>query len=194
MKNQKGFVLPILIIVSLLILAVVAYFFSPKSISVKLPNSSPTVSFEPTTNWKTYTNGKYGFSFSYPKELQYIYEGVPGGDGSQPVVLFNVQLQNFDGTKSKSKSDTSFQFTVLVKKALHKTLDEDIPSNVPEKSKSLVVIDGRESIKVIDDAYANWPTIWTKDGDYIYLLQLSNSGTINEKWFDQIISTFKFVE
>ncbi len=43
MRNQKGFVLPILIIVSLLILVVVAYFFSPKSIgslNVKKPNSS----------------------------------------------------------------------------------------------------------------------------------------------------------
>lgn len=37
MQNQKGFILPILIIISLLILAVVAYFFSPKSISFQVP-------------------------------------------------------------------------------------------------------------------------------------------------------------
>ena len=45
MKNQKGFVLPILIIIALLILAAIAYFFSPKSIgslNVNMPAVSPT--------------------------------------------------------------------------------------------------------------------------------------------------------
>jgi hypothetical protein len=37
MKNQKGFISPILIIISLLILALVAYFFSLKSISFQVP-------------------------------------------------------------------------------------------------------------------------------------------------------------
>lgn len=34
------------------------------------PSSSPSVSTtaDPTANWKTYTNTKYGFSFKYPKD------------------------------------------------------------------------------------------------------------------------------
>lgn len=64
MHNQKGFVLPILIIVSLLILAVVAYFFSPKqisSVSVKTPTNLPKANTLPThtpdpaiANWKVF--------------------------------------------------------------------------------------------------------------------------------------------
>lgn len=49
MQNQKGFILPILIIISLLILAVVAYFFSPKSISMPVPTDLPTAYVYPTT-------------------------------------------------------------------------------------------------------------------------------------------------
>ncbi len=52
MNNQKGYIIPVLIIIALIILGVVAYFLSPKSISsinVKMPVTPPvaTVSKSP---------------------------------------------------------------------------------------------------------------------------------------------------
>lgn len=63
MKSQKGFVIPVAIIILLLILAVFAYLFSPKSLSsinVKSPISSPksiksTPPTDPATkDWKNF--------------------------------------------------------------------------------------------------------------------------------------------
>ncbi len=68
-KTNKGFILPVLIIIGVLVLGIVAYFFSPKSISslnVKMPTVSPIASSDPTLNWKTYFNKDYGFEFQYP--------------------------------------------------------------------------------------------------------------------------------
>lgn len=72
MKKQKGFIIPIVIILALVILAVIVYFFSPKSIStisVKIPSSSPVASLDPTTNWKIYNNTDFKFTFKYPEQL-----------------------------------------------------------------------------------------------------------------------------
>ncbi len=78
MHNQKGFVLPILIIVSLLILVVVAYFFSAKSISLKLPTSSPITSTDSIENWKTYRNPENKFELKYPSDWFEISEKDKG--------------------------------------------------------------------------------------------------------------------
>lgn len=96
MNKQKGFT-NILLIVFVVVLAGVAGYFALKNRSVTptpipfvdeqpTPSQSPTLSFKPTTtiastplqpsptpirettNWKTYTNTKYGFGVNIPKE------------------------------------------------------------------------------------------------------------------------------
>jgi hypothetical protein len=173
MHNQKGFVLLILIIVSLLILAIVAYFFSPKSISVKLPNSSPTVSFEPTTNWKTYTNTDFGFQ--YPQNLIIKNQDsnfignikkivISNSDGS----VFAEFLYNLDLNSSmlEYKQIQSIN-NIIVFEAVH-------PNGYPDSPTPFLVKDLRNSKLRVQFVFYNY------------------SETINLQ--NQILSTFKFVE
>lgn len=164
------------------------------SYQTSIASPTPTATTDPTANWKTYKSKEFNFNFQYPSELSFIYDGVPGKDEGKPFVLFHVNVQNFDGTKSKAKSNSDFQFSLDVERDRYKTLDEYIPSNISQSSKSKIIIDNNEAIKVVDDAYANWPTIWTRSGSYVYIIQMSNSGKENEKYFDQILSTFKFLD
>jgi hypothetical protein len=73
MKNKKissGFA-PIIILV-LIVLVVVDYFgyknnwFKPQTLVENSP--SPTATVVSTSDWKTYTNTKYGFEFQYPSD------------------------------------------------------------------------------------------------------------------------------
>ncbi len=84
--KQRGFS-AILILVGVLIMAAVAggaYYFGRQTVSNPQPQNPVVVSQTPqptsvsqatpipspdqTTNWKTYTNTKYGYSFKYPPE------------------------------------------------------------------------------------------------------------------------------
>lgn len=91
MKNQKGFILPIIIIISLLILAVVAYFFSPNTINIKLPDTSSVTTADSTTNWKTYQDPDYNFSFAYPNNWTVGLSKVGG----------ELVTANFENTKKE---------------------------------------------------------------------------------------------
>lgn len=68
--KQKGFA-PIIILV-LIALAVVGYFgyknYWPKSQTPVITSPLPTVTADPTVNWKAYTNNKYQFEFKYPSD------------------------------------------------------------------------------------------------------------------------------
>lgn len=86
MKNQKGFtihhsesgfaaVLIMLILVGMVAIVGASYFFGVNKIGENIATPTPNISPSPIagqattgdmTNWKTYTNTKYGFSFKYP--------------------------------------------------------------------------------------------------------------------------------
>lgn len=191
------------LVLLVLLLATATGFLSYRNMQLKKQivtfQNSPTSPNPPTSpipnkNWKTYSNKQYNFELNYPAELAYVYESITGKDEGLPLTLFRVTFQNFDGTKSKGKSDSDFQFSLSIQDDQLKTLNEYIPTNVPESSKSTITINNKEAIKIIDDHYANWPTIWTRSGGYVYIFQLSNSGQISKKYFDHILSTFKFID
>ncbi len=85
MSNQKGnFLIPIGVIFLVIIVGVAVYYLgiqernqtAPQTVSNNqaINNSQPTTSpFNNTeiSNWKTYTNNKYQFSFKYPSEWTY---------------------------------------------------------------------------------------------------------------------------
>lgn len=82
MKNQKGFI-PVLIILVVLLGFVGVYYLGtlkPKS-AIETPNTTPIVSIspssvvtsksatpDPTAKWKTYKNEQYRFEFKYPTD------------------------------------------------------------------------------------------------------------------------------
>ncbi len=104
MQKQKGFA-PIIILVGVLVIAVVVggvYFLgkqaTPKTSQSLQPTTQPTI--QPTTvppiltpnvnsaptgaeeaaDWKTYTNTKYGFSFQYPSDSDWVFIEHGGPD------------------------------------------------------------------------------------------------------------------
>ncbi len=73
-KKQSGFALPIAILIVVIVITAggVGYYFYKTS----------QKQIDETVDWKTYTNGKYGYSFKYPPECKYgswSLEGRPTG-------------------------------------------------------------------------------------------------------------------
>jgi len=200
MKNQKGFI-PIIIILIVLIGFVGVYYVgtlkpqkvvdspTPTAISTvsTAPTAKPVVTSDPTANWKTYTNSQYKFLFTYPKELTYLYDQLSGG---------NLLLQNFDGSKPRKELDSDFQFVLTVSKYGGNPL-EDYPklweSEYGKNQTKDIIVGGVKAIKGFSgQKYTPVPTVWFTDNNTLFTVQLSNPKSTNEEWFDQILSIFKF--
>lgn len=69
---QKGFALPLILIGILLVSLIGAggyYFYQNKYFpKTSIPQPSPQPQKDETSDWKTYTNTKYGYSIKYPEE------------------------------------------------------------------------------------------------------------------------------
>ncbi len=185
MKSQKGFFIPILIIVSLIFLGIVAYFFSPESTSLKLSTASPVASFDPTTNWKTYTDSQYGFNFKYPDQFTLNEGGSEGGGTtfSNEATSFGIgKLGNID------KNELLMDFTK--RNGFYDALTEKIE----EKVFKFDTINGLMFVSrlgkdryIVEYIFSNNLLVYSisfSTYDYKKTIILS----------DQILSTFKFVE
>ncbi len=87
--GKKGFLLPLLIIIiAVLVIGVGIYFYSknkaraPRIVSETTATSTQTTTTQ-VSDWKTYSNSKYGFQFSYPKDLVNLTEYPKGQDCKQ---------------------------------------------------------------------------------------------------------------
>lgn len=70
-KYLKGKWLVFFLITSLLMITTSYFFFTNKpavSPEKYTTNIKPTISVDPTANWKTYTNNKFHYSFKYPNQ------------------------------------------------------------------------------------------------------------------------------
>jgi len=83
MKNQKGFIVPVLIaIIAVLIIGGGAYLYQNKKVEapvVDINNNVPTTT-KPTTTLKTYTSDKFSLQFQYPTKLSV-------SENSQKIIL-----------------------------------------------------------------------------------------------------------
>ena len=68
MKNQKGFIVPLLLVIIAVLVIGGGYYFAKKAGYV--PDNTPSDIIQPLNNsvsdWKIYKNEKYGFEFKYP--------------------------------------------------------------------------------------------------------------------------------
>lgn len=133
MKNlQKGFIVPVLLlIIALLAIGGGAYIYNQKKTSKVSVNESttpardiaiadaPRVFSTPTTsatsNWKTYSSAKYGYSFNYPQKLSLT------SSADEIYLLHNINFDNYaggcdlkgDAPLSKTLNDFNLSFKIV---------------------------------------------------------------------------------
>ena len=183
LKPQITPKIPIIVmfVVTLLSLALSGYLaYQNHQLNQKIGKSeeiSPSPTTDPTADWKTYTNDVYGFSFKYPKSATLESTNFDNTD-------FNIMLSNLTGVKyeelvvyagsewaySNTKADKTENYTLAGVSAYR----EDNPA-------------GQNPAETL---------IYVKSGKYYYTIhQTKDENDANiEKVFDQILSTFKFVE
>ena len=116
MKNsqtQKGYVIPLVIaILAVLIIDLVVYTYSQKNQTTTIVNTPPPTSQTGSTSpagseWSTYTNTKYGFTFQYPTAWQLTESADKSSvtldagastdmEGGKPVETFTVTFTAVD--------------------------------------------------------------------------------------------------
>lgn len=162
------------------------------------------VADEDTANRKTYTNQEFGFSFKYPKDLKYLIENK-----NQSGMI--VSLSPYEGIDAALQS-----LTVLVDD-LHKSEKSEVPQVTPrsevwpkQRNKGVIIVDGEEGEKLAVDSRDLYPrdswlpgfnygySITIGHGEYIYKIESSTVDTDllkeNEKLFDEIVASFKFLK
>src|SRR5260221_1405311 len=137
-----------------------------------------------TSNWKTYTNQNYKFSFNYPAlwteqgpitssdtALVYLHSNETFGNGPEPLRYF-VWV-----AKENSLPNVTFSQGVIGSYKVYKT--DKLPSRVGELS-AFITDDGKTYVRLSLDPYdANQP--FTSQDKYLSI-------------FNQILSTFKFTQ
>jgi len=168
-----------------------------------LPPEVSTEEGDPTADWETYTNAKYGYSIKYPKDW-YTTEPEGGPEKGRRI--------DFHPWRERSFDKVDYQISIIVndvgyEKSLTAWLDEKIGS-YPEEIKSLitrekVTLDNFEGEKVLEElSQAGVYNIYTKKNSFVYNFMLAPyspkelSELLPESldYFNFILSTFKFLE
>lgn len=181
-KTHKGFIIPIVIILVLIILAVVAYFFSPKSTNIKISTASLSTSADTTANWQIYKNEEYNFQIKYPNNY-FIQDKwtIKKDFGNLKISSEDKQItiEVFFNEKPKSANGSPLtQLEVYSGKNINVTR---IEGGYIARDKFIT-----NDQKYYIDLYA------LNDNGFYWLVRAT--GSLNDvTLLDQILSTFKFI-
>ena len=182
MKNQKGFIKILLIIIAIIAVVLFVYMRTgnktetiPRNITDnKIDSGFQASEKDITADWKTYRNDKYGFEVKYPgnadiKELDYSEPGA---------IRFNIDF----GPISNDEPVRIFVHD--------KDMEGLMLESVNVKETETITINGAHGSKIVgvDQKGLSVNEIWLKNNDKIYLLK--GQGYI----FNQFLSTFKFTK
>ncbi|OGM74006.1 hypothetical protein A3H21_04845 [Candidatus Woesebacteria bacterium RIFCSPLOWO2_12_FULL_42_8] len=173
------------------------------------PRPSPdtiTASPKPTANWKTYTNSSYGYSVEYPPMLEFNNEIQSLNRDKLAIFQFSNNgnsSNNIFITVSESQSDKdrlieareNYQTMEKLKKE-YASYSEQIESSFPFTIK-IVTVDQTEAYQVTTDTEntRGISTLIDKNNLlYDISLQTDNISVEFEEVYDQILSTFRFLE
>jgi len=168
----------------------------PASLTFQVPSptskplSSISISPDEMEGWKTYENDKFGFTFLYPQDLILYDQLKQIGD--------NLLLQNYQDKPNRTESSNDFQLVLSVGKDDGKSL-EDYPklweTELGKLSSEKISVGNVSAIKGFSGQKNHAvPTVWLKNNGYLYTFQLSTPTSNTKQLFDQILSTFKFLD
>jgi hypothetical protein len=219
MKNNKGIaaILIVLIIIGVLVLGGIYYFLvkkTQKPVSCTLeakicpdgstvgrtgPNCEfaecPAEKSDETADWKTYKNEEYGFEVKYPNNWYAEPEDLADLSAKLSIIFGNYPIKESSGRKDY----TSVNFVVEETPALDEYLNEmkkygakieetNIASNKAYKTTAT----GKEVY--LGDNLNPSISITTIHNNYMYGLLILYPNEISEKVFNQIVSTFRFLD
>ena len=196
MKNQKampagrqGFIPVIIILVVLIVLGGVYYLGTLKPEQAVESLKSTT---DPTANWKTYMNNEFKYQLRYPQNLFILEEGA----GTSVVIKESLDENTPGLFRIDLLSNANPQQYVVDKKwyANHlKEITGNNSSSVEDETIKEVFISSRPALKIIQP----FPSlnridvgIFIPSGVDILVITYS---IISESTFDQIASSFKFI-
>ena len=193
-----------LFVAVVVIFLVMVGFFAWQRDWIIIPKSFPKLFLDGTANWKIYTNSKYGFEFKYPGE--WIFDEEQTGGTSD---FLDIHLSNFkpSGNFACDSNYIGLEIQVGLNKNQEQDFAEFVKSQLnkglgsPNGSTEEMLVDKHRAFKA---EFSGWGSACAGPGylieqdksHYIYIFTGSNSDNQKEtqKRFDQILSTFKFIE
>lgn len=220
MKNQRGYVLLIVILIAAAIGGYLVYS-GKMNLNQYKATPSPTTDASPaptgteeTANWKTYINKDYKYTIKYPANWQigssngsqesirvlvtFKQEGANEQDQLSTNVLSRIFIEDTDTTTDTYKKRTrKLQISGIRLDIRETTLEEAIQTYYSSFPKEQVDIDGVKATKIV--LPENMNVAFIEKGQLLYMIagvyKLADDPAIsdnNEDIFNQIISTFRF--
>lgn len=211
--RQKGSA-PIIIFI-LIVLAVVGYSSYKSYLPNLLVKPTPAPTSNPTANWKTYTDKVFGYSIKYPEDWECNVQGEPlynygsrislrpKQDDSSIIKkltdfgLISVEVIRSEGSLESFVEKNWNQSGNYIKEIVNTTLDGRIAKKVVFNPNLTITELVMTKVNKPDDLHVMYK-------DIFYILTLHHIGGsdpfINialeerEKFFNDIVSTFKFTQ
>ncbi|MFH1367280.1 MAG: hypothetical protein ABIH38_04850 [Patescibacteria group bacterium] len=149
-----------------------------------------------TTDWLTYTNQEWKYSFMYPPEFAVQVRSVITGEddptGDSTVIWSNLNWRDLIPEGTESIGD-QFNVTILANKSAA-DFEEDMGSNTIIASEAVRVagIDGTKN--TYDTSFGDIDYLHLTANNIPYLFSFTNVSNEDQATVDQILSSFQFFE
>lgn len=182
-----------------------AYFLGRNSILKELSPTAPAIppkdpiiyegtpTPDPTADWKTFES-KYGYSFRYPSDL-IASDKYSNTDVEEYFTQITNNIDESEKNNSNSMKSTSNFFNIFITNTDSKTDLQTLKNEYSTKY--------RKDYSIDDVIIGGEPGFKIKLGEYLYVTTVHNGKeykieltTTNSKlksYYDQILSTFKFI-
>ena len=164
---------------------------TPASDNVSLPAAAPVVITD-TSNWKTYINSTYGFSFKYPTDWvvavtkNNVSDQVLGLSLTSPEMQVAIKNQTIDAASDiyfdQFTKSANFNLNTTVTNSDLYTKDSVVPTTIAGQNGFRAVFSGM----VEQSAY-----FWDKDN---YYFEATSTFLSSDNRLETILSTFQFTK